>query len=110
MYNPTALLLTGPHTSPEGYYQAQETGFLEIYGIYRSHLSRRVLSGTRKRISQSSSLTFQDSSGIWHFNNRLALWEKIYFIFSLYFPYGDSSESPTSMFNHYFLYKKGQLY
>ena len=71
-----------------------------------THLPGRVISGTKNPLFPSLSLINQESSAIWHLNNRLVLLEKIRFVFFLYFAYGDYWNSPSSILIHDFLYDK----
>ena len=55
-----------------------------------SHLPGRVISGIWNPFFPSLSLNHQDSSAIWHLNNKSALFKKIRFLFFLYFSYGET--------------------
>ena len=63
----------------------------KFYFHGNSHLPGRVISGIWNQFFPSLSLNHQDSSAIWHLNNRLVLFEKIRLLFFLYFSYGETS-------------------
>ena len=72
---------------------------------YTTHLSRSLLSCTKKWCLPYYSLSSEDFSATWHLNNLIALLEKIDFIFYHYFSYENCEESPKAIYKHDFLYE-----